>query len=204
MAAPFACRPRPAALAARCANTALTDRTLRRRSNNRADSFVDNHAGFVEYLSRMVTSPAKITGQPRRRFSAFALALLWGVYVLLGAFSFCTRASAHAPASPSRTLAAPTPAPVCHCKMCRGTMRGGKMVCCCCGSHAPATQAAFTARCDQGAPAVLTAVTSWPVVQPVLTAAASPCLTGRQFARPGETFALSLSRLPLTPPPSFL
>ena len=154
----------------------------------------------------MVSSPANSTGRPRRRLLAAILALLWALYTLLGASSLCARASAHGTVPPSRAVVSTSPsAPVCHCKMCHGIRRDGKMVCCCGKAAQTAQQQAVIAvRCDQGAPAALAAVTSWPVVQPVLAAAVFPSLTGQQFARPADSSALSLSPRPLTPPPCVL
>jgi len=156
----------------------------------------------------MVSNPAEITSRTRRQSLAAILALLWGVYALLGASGLCSITSVqglapqvHNLTSQNLAQTSPTPAPTCHCRMCHGMMHGGKCCCCCKAVRTPQQQAIITARCDQGAPAVLVAVTSWPVVRPGLTASFLPRLGRPYFVRPGDQFAFSVFLLPLPSPP---
>jgi len=156
----------------------------------------------------MVSNPAETTSRTRRRSLAATLALLWGMYALLGASGLCSITSVqglspqvHNLTSQNLAQTSPTPAPTCHCRMCHGMMRGGRMLCCCKTARTPQQQAVITARCDQGAPAVLAAATSWPVVRPGLTASFLPRLGRPRFVRPGDQFAFSVFLLPLPSPP---
>ena len=83
-------------------------------------------------------------------------------------------------------------------------MRGGKRVRCCQTAHPPQQQAVLSARCDQGAPAVLAAATSWPVVRPDVAEMSRAFLGRPRFVRPADQSVPSASPRPLTPPPCLL
>jgi len=138
----------------------------------------------------------------RRRRFAGVLALLWGLYALAGASGLCRVACAQS--SLPHTHAPTVPAPACHCLMCHGTTRQGKRLCCCKTADTPQQQAVITSRCDRGAPAVLAAATSWPVIRP---GAALVILLQHSAPRfiPAENYsAFSFLLPPITQPPILL
>lgn len=137
-----------------------------------------------------------------RRGVAALLATLWSLYALLGASGLCRVTLAATPSPHGRSLnKVQAPSPACVCRVCHGLLRGGKRHCCCKTAQTPQRQAAVTARCDQGTPAVLAAVNSWPVLRSGTTVAVPPQFDGPRFTCATHQFAPSFSLSPLTPPP---
>ncbi len=91
------------------------------------------------------------------------------------------------------------------CAMCRN-MKGGGVMRCCCGAKGmtPGQGAVLRARCDRGIPAILAAVTSWPVTVPNEAAFAPIPLGGTLFLRAAGQSAPSRLDIPPTPPPCLL